>query len=101
MPNVITRLPAIQLRVLQQQAMAVLLNLAPRAIGKFQELSGHTITLRFLDKCSKQQHVRESRALVQGALMLLLSFVRFPELQEQLAQLHAVKIMLARFTDKT
>ena len=96
-PMIITRLPRTQLRVLQQQAMAVLLNLAPRAPDKFQDLSGHIITLRFLDACSKSGG--EARSLVQGSLMLLLSFVGLPGLQDELGQLDAVRIMLGRFTD--
>ena len=96
-PLVIRRLPRTQLRVLQQQSMSVLLNLAPRAPDKFKALAGHIITLRFLDACSAESGVL--RGLVQGALMLLLSFVGLPGLQEELGQLDAVRIMLARFND--
>jgi hypothetical protein len=96
-PHVIKRLPRTQLRVLQLQSMSVLLNLAPRAPEKFKALAGHIITLRFLDACSESSE--SLRGLVQGALMLLLSFVGLPGLQEELGQLDAVRIMLARFND--
>ena len=62
-PEVIARLPRTQLRVLQQQAMAVLLNLAPRAPERFQSLRGHIITLAFLDRCGGQ---KDSASLVQA-----------------------------------
>ena len=88
-PAVITRLPRTQLRVLQQQAMAVLLNLAPRAPERFQSLRGHIITLRFLDVCGAQ---RDGASLVQGALMLLISVVGLPGLQGELGELDAVRI---------
>jgi len=97
-PAVIARLPRTSLRVLQQQAMAVLLNLAPRAPDRFKTLAGHHVTLRFLEVCSKSL---ESRSLVQGALMLLLSFVGLPGLQDELGEMDAVRIMLARFNDET
>jgi hypothetical protein len=77
---VITRLPRTQLRVLQQQAMAVLLNLVLKAPDKFKRFAGHIIVLRFLDLCSTQGG--ESRSLVQGALMLMLCFVALPGLQD-------------------
>jgi hypothetical protein len=83
--------------VIQQQCMSVLLNLAPRAPEKFKSLAGHIITLRFLDSCSESSEAVSG--LVQGALMLLLSFVGLPGLQEELGQLGAVRIMLARFND--
>mmetsp|Transcript_44139 Transcript_44139/g.56561 ORF Transcript_44139/g.56561 Transcript_44139/m.56561 type:complete len:1219 (-) Transcript_44139:172-3828(-) len=97
MPMVIRRMPRTQLRVLQQQCMSVLLNLAPRAPEKFKLLAGHIITLRFLDACSESSEALSG--LVQGSLMLLLSFVGLPGLQEELGQLGAVRIMLARFND--
>ena len=42
-----------KLHVLQQQAMAVLLNLAPRAPAAFQKFQGHILALRFLDACDE------------------------------------------------
>jgi hypothetical protein len=89
-PQSVRRLPRAQLRVLQQQAMSVLLNLAPRAPAAFRQLAGHVIALRFLDACSESRG-EEMRGLVQGALMLLLSFVGLPGLQEELGQLDAVR----------
>ena len=84
-PEVIARLPRTQLRVLQQQAMAVLLNLAPRAPERFQSLRGHIITLAFLDRCGGQ---KDSASLVQAretaplaypsSLALSLSLARSP-----------------------
>ena len=94
--NIISRIPRTQLRVLQQQVMAVLLNLAPRAPDKFRALGGHMITLKFLDWCGDSAGNRD---LVSGALMLLISVVGLPGLQEELAQLNAIRIMLGRFND--
>jgi len=89
-PLSVRRLPRTQLRVLQQQAMSVLLNLTPRAPDTFKALAGHVITLRFLDACSESTG-ENARGLVQGALMLLLSFVGLPGLQEELGHLDAVR----------
>jgi hypothetical protein len=89
-PLSVRRLPRAQLRVLQQQAMSVLLNLAPRAPAAFRQLAGHVIALRFLDACSESRG-EEMGGLVEGALMLLLSFVGLPGLQEELGQLDAVR----------
>jgi len=94
--NIIARIPRTQLRVLQQQAITVLLNLAPRASEKFRALGGHVITLKFLDWCGASE---SNRDLVQGALMLLISVVGLPGLQEELGQLNAIRIMLGRFND--
>ena len=90
-PLSVRRLPRTQLRVLQQQAMSVLLNLTPRAPDTFKALAGHVITLRFLDACSSESSGENARGLVQGALMLLLSFVGLPGLQEELGHLDAVR----------
>jgi len=98
--DVIKRLPRTQLRVLQRQALSVLLNLAPRAPERFQALGGHILTLRFLDRMSQDEST-DSRPLVQAALMLLISVVGLPGLQEELAELDAVRIMLARFCDRS
>ena len=95
--NIISRIPRTQLRVLQQQAMSVLLNLAPRAPDKFRSLGGHVIVLKFLDWCGD---VPANRDLVQGALMLLTSVVALPGLQEELGRLDAIRIMLGRFSDR-
>ena len=80
--NIISRIPRTQLRVLQQQAITVLLNLAPRAPEKFRSLGGHVITLKFLDWCGQSE---ANRDLVQGALMLLISVVGLPGLQEEVS----------------
>ena len=95
--SMIARIPRTQLRVLQQQALMVLLNLAPRAPEKFKMLGGPIITLRFLDWCGDSPLNRD---LVQGALMLLISVVKLPGLQDELAQMDAIRIMLGRFNDK-
>ena len=126
-PTTLKRLPLTQLHVLQQQAMAVLLNLAPRAPAAFQALQGHILALRFLDACDVEDDrggqtqqspddgtqqsgsvktagtagsARSASGLVQGALMLLISVVGLPGLQHELGALDAVRIMLRRFTDK-
>ncbi|GMI11929.1 hypothetical protein TrRE_jg6614 [Triparma retinervis] len=96
--SIIARIPRTQLRVLQQQALMVLLNLAPRAPEKFTMLGGPIIVLRFLDWCGDSPLNRE---LVQGALMLLISVVKLPGLQDELAQMDAMRIMLGRFNDKS
>ena len=57
-------------------------------------------TLTPCNKTAGQKNSSDSlRGLVQGALMLLLSFVGLPGLQQELGQLDAVRIMLARFND--
>ena len=96
--SIIARIPRTQLRVLQQQALMVLLNLAPRAPEKFKMLGGPIIVLRFLDWCGESPMNRE---LVQGALMLLISVVKLPGLQDELAQMDAIRIMLGRFNEKS
>mmetsp|Transcript_8913 Transcript_8913/g.11809 ORF Transcript_8913/g.11809 Transcript_8913/m.11809 type:complete len:1206 (+) Transcript_8913:188-3805(+) len=83
-----------QLHILQQQALSVLLNLAPRAPGRFRALGGHVITLRLLDPS-----VSGTSDLAQSAMMLLLSVVGLPDIQEELVRLDAMRIMLARFMD--
>ncbi|KAJ1458302.1 hypothetical protein M885DRAFT_586352 [Pelagophyceae sp. CCMP2097] len=118
-PSVLRRLPLTQVHVLQQQAMAVLLNLAPRAPAAFQALRGHIVALRFLDACDPSTDTDADDAtlgdlsnappkpraeappgnLIQGALMLLISVVGLPGLQEELGALDAVRIMLRRFND--
>ena len=111
-PTTLRRLPLTQLHVLQQQAMAVLLNLAPRAPAAFQALQGHILALRFLDACddtgggggapkSEPKVPKSASGLIQGALMLLISVVGLPGLQDELGHLDAVRIMLRRFTDKS
>ncbi|GMI12631.1 hypothetical protein TrLO_g13021 [Triparma laevis f. longispina] len=94
--SIISRIPRTQLRVLQSQALMVLLNLAPRAPDKFKALGGPIVVLRFLDWCDDNPLNRE---LIQGALMLLISVVGLPGLQEELAQMDAIRIMLQRFND--
>ena len=94
--SIIARVPRTQLRVLQSQALMVLLNLAPRAPEKFTQLGGPIVVLRFLDWCDDNPLNRE---LIQGALMLLISVVGLPGLQDELAQMDAIRIMLQRFND--
>lgn len=112
-PGILKSLELTKLHVLQQQAMAVLLNLAPRAPQAFQKLKGHILALRFLDACSGEvddshstdtnatkQSSRSADGLVRGALMLLISVVGLPGLQNELGALDGVEIMLKRFGDK-
>jgi len=85
-----------QLQTLQLQALSVLLNLAPRAPARFRALGGHAHTLRLVDP----EHSGGFPQLAQNAMMLLLSVVAVPDIQEELVRLDAMRIMLARFTDQ-
>lgn len=96
-PATLVRLPVTSIQLLQGQAMASLLVLAPRFPTKFQALGGHIVTLRFLDRLGPR---RENQALVKAATKMLATVVGLPGLKEELGRMDAVRIMLERLSEE-
>ena len=96
-PATVARLPVTSIQLLQAQAMASLLVLAPRCPKKFQALGGHTVTLRLLDRLGSRP---ENHRLVKVATKMLGTVVGLPGLKEELGRLDGVRIMLDRFSDE-
>ncbi|CAN0179311.1 unnamed protein product, partial [Discosporangium mesarthrocarpum] len=95
-PTMVVRLPVTSIQVLQAQAIASLLVLAPRCPRKFQALGGHIVTLRLLERLGS---CPEHRRLVVAATKLLATVVALPGLREELGRMEGVRIMLERFAD--
>lgn len=96
-PATVVRLPVTSIQLLQGQAMASLLVLAPRCPIKFQALGGHTVTLRLLDRLGSRP---ENHRLVKVATKMLATVVGLPGLKEELGRVDGVRIMLDRFSDE-
>lgn len=96
-PATVVRLPVTSIQLLQSQAMASLLVLAPRCPRKFQALGGHTVTLRLLDRLGSRP---ENHRLVKVATKMLATVVGLPGLKEELGRVDGVRIMLDRFSDE-
>ncbi|CAM9691277.1 unnamed protein product, partial [Choristocarpus tenellus] len=97
-PAMVERLPLTSLQVLQAQAMASLLVLAPRLPYKFQVLGGHVVTLRLLDRLGSRP---ENHDLVTVATKLLVTVVGLPGLREELGNMGGVPIMLKRLAESS
>lgn len=96
-PASVFRLPVTSIRLLQGQAMASLLVLAPKCPRKFQALGGHMVTLRLLDRLGNRP---DNQRLVKVATKMLAIVVSLPGLKEELGRVDGVKIMLDRFSDE-
>lgn len=96
-PASVFRLPVTSIQLLQGQAMASLLVLAPRCPRKFQALGGHMVTLRLLDRLGNRP---ENQRLVKAATKMLATVVSLPGLKEELGRVDGVRIMLDRFSDE-
>lgn len=96
-PATVVRLPVTSIQLLQSQAMASLLVLAPRFPRKFQALGGHMVTLRLLDRLGSP----ENQKLVKAATKLLATVVGLPGLKEEVGRMDGVRIMLKRFSDES
>ncbi|CAM9752955.1 unnamed protein product [Chrysoparadoxa australica] len=94
-PAILSRLPVTSFKVMQSQAIAALVALAPKATAKFHALGGHIVTMQYLERCgteSDQEH------LIRGAVMLLTTVVGLPGLQDDLGEIGAVQTMLAKYS---
>lgn len=96
-PASVFRLPVTSIQVLQGQAIASLLVLAPRCPTKFQALGGHMVTLRLLDRLGSRP---DNQRLVKAATKMLATVVNLPGLKEELGRVDGVRIMLNRFSDE-
>ena len=96
-PASVFRLPVTSIQLLQGQAMASLLVLAPKCPRKFQALGGHMVTLRLLDRLGNRP---DNQRLVKVATKMLAVVVNLPGLKEELGRVDGVKIMLDRFSDE-
>lgn len=96
-PASVFRLPVTSIQLLQGQAMASLLVLAPKCPRKFQALGGHMVTLRLLDRLGNRP---DNQRLVKVATKMLAVVVSLPGLKEELGRVDGVKIMLDRFSDE-
>lgn len=96
-PASVFRLPVTSIQLLQGQAMASLLVLAPKCPRKFQALGGHMVTLRLLDRLGSRP---DNQRLVKVATKMLAVVVSLPGLKEELGRVEGVKIMLDRFSDE-
>lgn len=96
-PASVFRLPVTSIQLLQGQAMASLLILAPRCPRKFQALGGHMVTLRLLDRLGSRP---DNQRLVKAATKMLATVVSLPGLKEELGRVDGVRIMLDRFSDE-
>lgn len=94
-PTTVVRLPVTSIQLLQGQAMASLLVLAPRFPRKFQTLGGHMVTLRLLDRLGSRP---ENQKLVKAATKMLSTVVGLSGLKEELGRMDGVRIMLERFS---
>lgn len=97
-PATVVRLPITSIKLLQGQAMASLLVIAPRCPRKFQALGGHMVTLRLLDRLGSRP---ENQRLVKVATKMLATVVGLPGLKEELGRVDGVKVMLDRFSDES
>ncbi|CAN0515751.1 unnamed protein product, partial [Ectocarpus sp. 12 AP-2014] len=80
-PASVFRLPMTLIQLLQRQAMASLLVLAPKCPAKFQALGGHMVTLRLLDRLGSRP---DNQRLVRVATKMLATVVSIPGLKEEL-----------------
>lgn len=96
-PASVFRLPMTLIQLLQRQAMASLLVLAPKCPAKFQALGGHMVTLRLLDRLGSRP---DNQRLVRVATKMLATVVSLPGLKEELGRVDGVRIMLDRFSDE-
>eukprot|EP00903_Cladosiphon_okamuranus_P014329 g13307.t1 len=96
-PASVFRLPVTSIQLLQSQAMASLLVLAPKCPRKFQALGGHMVTLRLLDRLGNRP---DNQRLVKVATKMLAVVVSLPGLKEELGRVDGVKIMLDRFSNE-
>ena len=96
-PATVVRLQVTSIQLLQAQAMASLLVLAPRCPKKFQALGGHTVTLRLLDRLGSRP---DNHRLIKVATKMLATVVGLPGLKEELGKMDGVRIMLHRFSDE-
>lgn len=96
-PASVFRLPVTSIQLLQGQAIASLLVLAPKCPRKFQALGGHMVTLRLLDRLGNRP---DNQRLVKVATKMLAVVVCLPGLKEELGRVDGVKIMLDRFSDE-
>ncbi|CAB1100739.1 unnamed protein product [Ectocarpus sp. CCAP 1310/34] len=97
-PASVFRLPMTLIQLLQRQAMASLLVLAPKSPAKFQALGGHMVTLRLLDRLGSRP---DNQRLVRVATKMLATVVSLPGLKEELGRVDGVRIMLDRFSDES
>lgn len=96
-PATVVRLPVTSIQLLQGQAMASLLVLAPKCPAKFQALGGHMVTLRLLDRLGSRP---ENQRLVKMATKMLAAVISLPGLKEELGRVDGVRIMLNRFSQE-